>query len=362
MTDIYFQNLNYTLANEDTSLELAILPENVDHVLSVAGSGGRVLPLLAKRPKLLTCVDISKQQLQLTELRIESARKLNHKEFLGFWGYPPHPAAPEERQDLFHDLKLSKPARSFFYALFKHKKWESILYDGKWERTFAKLAWLNRKITGASGAGLFTALSKSEHNAYLKNQFPHTAWALVLFLLGNANVFNALLYKGQFPRKNIPHSFFRHYHAAFSRLFNQGPARRNFFLQMVFFGKVIFGEGCPIECDAEIFAKTKKALTKTEVRYLQGDIVHEAATSRDKIDFLSLSDAPSYFQGEKERSFLQQVSKNLSPRAITVIRNYLHLPEGLNTNGFERITENYSDAISSEKVQVYTPEIYRWSP
>ena len=51
MSQPYFNQLNYTLGNEDTSLELAILPERVGHVFSVAGSGGRVVPLLAKFPR-----------------------------------------------------------------------------------------------------------------------------------------------------------------------------------------------------------------------------------------------------------------------------------------------------------------------
>ncbi|NBW81737.1 DUF3419 family protein, partial [bacterium] len=77
MSSAYFNTLNYSLANEDTALELGILPEQRRHVLSVAGSGARVLPLFAKSPQRLTCVDLSQEQLFLTELRIESARVLS---------------------------------------------------------------------------------------------------------------------------------------------------------------------------------------------------------------------------------------------------------------------------------------------
>ena len=44
--------------------------------MAVAGSGGRVLPLLARRPRRLTCVDICRPQLFLTELRVEALRAL----------------------------------------------------------------------------------------------------------------------------------------------------------------------------------------------------------------------------------------------------------------------------------------------
>jgi len=67
----------------------------------------------------------------------------------------------------------------------------------------------------------------------------------VLAILGNAAVFNALLYKGHFPKKNIPGSILSFYDDAFTRLFSQGPARENFFLQMVFFGELKYAEGNP---------------------------------------------------------------------------------------------------------------------
>src|SRR5690348_8215276 len=84
----YFDSLNYTLGNEDTALEYDLLPPTVSHLYAVAGSGSRVLPLMAKKPKKVTCVDTSRNQLYLTELRIVSLKTLTYAEFLGFWGYP----------------------------------------------------------------------------------------------------------------------------------------------------------------------------------------------------------------------------------------------------------------------------------
>src|SRR6185312_13405629 len=109
----YFNRLNYTLANEDTSLELGLLPEGVPHLMSVAGSGGRVLPLLAKFPKKVTCVDLSLEQLYLTELRFESLRALDHAEFLAFWGYPPSASEPHERRKLFQRIQLRPDSKEF---------------------------------------------------------------------------------------------------------------------------------------------------------------------------------------------------------------------------------------------------------
>lgn len=355
----YFNTLNYTLGNEDTSLELALLPENANHVFSVAGSGGRVLPLLAKYPKLVTCVDVVAEQLYLTELRLESARALNYQEFLSFWGYPPTQAAPEDRQSLFSRIKLSKPAKEFWLSYFGSNQWESILYQGKWEKTFAKLSRINRRIIGSKGSRLFEITNSSEYFEYLKNTFPRKTWSALVRMLGNATVFNAMLYRGSFPVKNMPGSMHNFYMGAFGRLFKQGLARENFFLQLLFFGEIRFSEGSPIECDPNVFAKAKRGLAKAEINYIHGDLIKAARQAETPIEFLSFSDVPSYFQGEVEKTFLQDISSDLAPNALVVIRNYLRTPEGTDLSGYENATEDYREIIDQEKVQMYSIDIFR---
>jgi S-adenosylmethionine-diacylglycerol 3-amino-3-carboxypropyl transferase len=360
MSQSYFTRaLNYTLANEDTALELAMLQEGLSHILSVAGSGGRVLPLLSKKPKRVTCVDVSQEQLYLTELRIESARALTHSEFLAFWGYPPRSATPSERRELYLKIKLSKDADTFISGLFASQNWQSILYLGKWERTFATLSQVNQRMTGLSGRKLFECLTLDEQKAYLKKGFPKKTWAAVLFLLGNAGIFNALLYKGHFPKKNIDDSFYGFYSKTFERLFQQAPARESYFLQLLFFGKVIFAEGCPIECNSDVFNAAKEGIAQAEIRYERGDLMEKIKGVDRSIDFLSFSDVPSYFTGDTERSFMQIARPKLSSGALTVNRNYLHIPEKTQMQGFENATNEFQSAIDAEKVGVYVVDIQR---
>lgn len=358
MSQSYFTGLNYSLANEDTALELAVLPDGVGHVFCVAGSGGRAMPLLARRPHRLTCVDVSKPQLFLTELRVEAVRALSHQEYLELWGYPPTAPTPERRRALFSRFALSNPARAWLEEAFAARGWASLLYEGKWERTFQKLAWMNRKLTGAAGLELFTAQTDDEHAAFMQTRFPKAAWSATIAILGNAGIFNSLLYKGSFPKKNIEKSFHRFYSDCFEQLFSLGPARQNFFLQLLFFGKVMFAEGCPVECDPAVFAQAKAALSATEVVYVEGDLIAQARAAPVPIDFLSLSDVPSYFTGALERSFLRDVSANLAPGARVVLRSYIHVPEGLDTAGFNVVTSRYQEVVRREKVGVYLVDIF----
>src|SRR5262245_31938626 len=141
-----FDGLTYTLANEDPLFEQAVLDPGLDHVVGIAGSGSRLLPLLTRRPRRMTCVDVSQAQLHLTSLRIESVRSLGWEEYLAFWGYPPRASAGgQERRELFSRIEgLGAEARGYFAALFEARRWSTILYQGQLERRAGKLSRLLR--------------------------------------------------------------------------------------------------------------------------------------------------------------------------------------------------------------------------
>ena len=357
----YFNSLNYTIGNEDASVELAVMPENARHVFVIAGSGSRIIPLLSKRPQYITCVDSSLEQLSLAELRIASLRALEHQSFMAFWGYPSHSMTPSERRIAFESLKMSDQTKQIAGLLFEKHNWGPLLYAGKWEQTFRKLSWVNRLIVGNKGIGVFSCQTKDEQTNYLEVKFPRKAWSLAVFLLGNAVIFNTLLYKGNLPQKNISKSISMHafYLERFKYLFEQDIARRNYFLQLLFFGKLQFPEGLPIECDPDIFLKAKRGLQKTKIVYICGDVIEEAKHTPAPIDFLSLSDVPSYFRPPREQTFLQEIKNVMSPRGIAVNRYYLRIPEHLDTNGYQDITLNFKEAISKEKIQMYSFGVYQ---
>lgn len=358
----YFHHLNYTLANEDTALEMTILPESVDHVAVVGGSGSRVLPLFAKNPKNVTCVDISPEQLLLVELRIETCRQLVHVEFLDFWGYPhpektqknPSPSAIRQRRKiLFNKLILSVAVQSYFQKLFTHLDWQRLLYLGRWEQTFQKIAKITRLVTRSQADKLFSFADLDQQIAYLKHEFPRWGWYLGLLLVGNGTYFNTLLYKGHFPQKNISQSYFRYYVKAFDHLLHQGLARENYFLQLVFLGEIKDGRGNPVECHYLTYQAVQAGIKRAKIVYQPGSILDQVQIAEIPIDFLSMSDVPSYFSGETEKNYLQQMRPNIKTGGLVVDRYYLHVPEDLNLEGFESVTETYRQQIEQEKTQMY---------
>jgi S-adenosylmethionine-diacylglycerol 3-amino-3-carboxypropyl transferase len=361
MTETYFNKLNYTLANEDTSVELAVLPSRVEHAVVVASSGARVVPLLAREPRLLTCVDVSPAQLSLTRLRLAAVRALDHESYLALLGYPCASArvmSASDRKACFWALALPDEDRQRLLPFFEHVAWDAIAYSGTWEHTMRSISGAVRRVLGHHVQRFFSPATLGEHLRYLARDFPLCRWRLLILALGNAAALNALLYKGQHPRKNIPESYYRFYRRGFQRLFEQSRPQENFFLQMLFLGRLEHHEGLPLEADASVFAAAKSALARTELRFQIGDVIELIRTGGTRFDFLSLSDTPSYYPAVRAHDFLQEIKSAASPAARVVPRYYFRVPARLDTSGWARMTDDYRQLIEREKTQIYRIDVW----
>lgn len=336
----------------------------------IAGSGARVLPLLARRPAHLTVVDVAAEQLWLTELRVEAVRTLDHREYLAFFGYPQGgrrlPAPPARRKALLKQIgargRLSDEARRFAHGLLESGQWQVPLYVGRWEQTFRRISGMIRRMVGPKGLAIFNCRDLEEQRDYYLRHFPRRRFDLVLLLLGNANTFNRLLYKGHFPVHNLEVSYFQHYRRAFDHLFRTSLARQNYFLQLLFLGELVHAEGNPVECEPPVYQRIQQGIRDTQIRYVQGDAINaaqQAVARSEPIEFISFSDVPSYFSGELESRFMQQLKPALADRAQVVVRNYLRIPERLDLTGFSDETGRYADLVAAEKLQVYDIRVYR---
>ncbi len=361
MSQQYFSALNYSLGNEDTSLEYLLCRElRPRKIVSVAGSGGRALPLLSFGAESLTALDLSFQQLYLTRLRTETYRQLSYPQFLLFWGYPPEGAKSnkEARKQLFDKLTLDQELRDYFQQYFDKIEWQSLLYEGKWEKTFATLSRLMKFIMGERGDEILKFDSLERQRKFYQQSFSHWRWSLVLFLLGNKTVFNALLYKGSFIKKNVPETHYQYYRQAFENLFTRQLAGESFFLQLCFYGELRDLRSVPVEAQEEVFHQIKASLQqKAQVQTVEQDIISYLA-NESGVDFVSLSDVPSYFGGDLEKNFLQMISPGLNSGAIVVVRSYLRIPQ-VDTQGYTEVTANFQKIIEREKVQMYRIQLFQ---
>ncbi len=362
MSQKYFKGLNYTLGNEDTTVEVELIKKmKPKSIFSICGSGGRSLPLMHKEAQLLTLSDLSREQLLLAELRLHSYRELEFEKFLLFWGYYPYSEKnnSSERRELFLKLKISAECRKFFTEVFSEIQYESLLYLGKWERTFAVFAKVLQTLMGSSFDRIMQFDNLEEQKKYYRTEFPMRRWKMLIHVLGNKAMFNALLYKGDFITKNSPLSHFDYYFEAFNRLFTHDLAQKSFFLQLCFYGRIKSLLGVPVEASKESFERVHES--KTHVEYLQEDFVSYLSKGHKQYDFLSLSDVPSYFQGEIEKNFMQKIKPGLLPGAIIVTRYYLRKSECI-LDGYLDITDSHIKLIEMEKVQMYDIRIYQYQP
>ena len=368
MADKYFNALNYSLANEDTRLELDLCKSyKPKSILSICGSGGRFLPLLAAGPKKIVALDLAPQQLFLAELRQSTILECDWNTFLLFWGFPPFRVEENRarRREIFDTLTLSDGCRRYFEELFTMYNYEGLIYKGKWERTIIGVPKLLRRFVGTRYDQMFDFKTQEEQDAFLNERLSDKIWKVVprgvVLLFGNAAFFNAFLYRGHFVKKNIPGTYYDFYRGAFRRLFANGLARENYFLQLCFFGELRYPEGNPVEALEEVFNASKATLKKNpDIELVLDNVLEYSRKTNDKFDFVSLSDVPSYFTGDDERQYMQGLKRNLNPGAIVVVRCYLRIPEGTITSGYEDITEMHARQIAKEKVQMYNTFVYRF--
>lgn len=325
MTKNYFnKGLNYSLANEDTRLEIAIAKKyQPKSILAVSGSGSRALSLLMPKTESLHLFDLSNIQLELAKHRLKLIKEKSFPEYLKVMGYE------GDESDL--------------------------IYQGRWERTFAIFSKLAKIVfwEGALDSLLKAQDLEAQKRIFFSISF-RVRWLFLIFLLGNKAVFNALLYKGDFIKKNCGKSYFEFYKKRFDHNFQTNLLSENFFLQLCLFGKIVDSKAFIPEATLEVFNKMKES--RAQIEFLNQSF-DQVVKGKHQYDFVSMSDIISYFGGELEKSFLAKLKKILTPNAIVVLRNYLRIPEGTMMNGYRDITLEFEKEINEEYVGVYDIQI-----
>lgn len=359
----YFEKLNYSLANEDTRIEYDLLPKNTDRVFSISGSGARCIPLIARNPKEIVVVDLAVEQLYLCELRLAAAKALTYEEYLYFTGYRGALVGGnlkgDDRVALFKRLKLSENCQAFWSEHQKDWSPHGFILLGKWENHFQKLGAIFRKGLRMNVRPIFEAHSLDEQLDLYKKHWNTFLFRNFLKLVANEYVFNKFLYKGHFSgsqedktEKRAPWLFLDE---EFRRLFTTTLVRKNYFLQVLFLGRIYYEEGLPIEATREVFEQTKASNTRVE--YIQGNLV-DVLRSRP-FNFVSLSDTISYLPQDDASNILQTLHKDTPSGSCIVVRSFLRAPQKVNTEGWYLDEKATREAFEADGTGVYQFHIFR---
>lgn len=363
MATEYFSDLNYTLANEDTRIEFDLLPENMERVFSIAGSGARCLPLIARHPKVLDVVDMSVSQNYLCELRYQATKALTYEEYLFFLGYRGALQSGEDqgdrRWDLFNKIQLSAEAKK--YWLERRAGWEprGFILLGKWESHFQKLGFLFRDVLQCDFTKVFEAQSLSEQRELYEKYWPHVRWKSFIRVAASEYVFNKFLYKGHFSgrseAKTEERAPWQFVIEEFDRIFQTQMVRKNYFMQILFLGRIAYEEGLPLEARQQIFDRVKAA--PTQVNYLLGNLLEHLP--KRTYDFISLSDTISYLTAEEANQVLQKLHGTNKPGSQVVIRSFMRAPTAIDLTGWEACLDKNEKAQKKDGTGVYQFHIFK---
>lgn len=362
MAQEYFSDLNYTLANEDTQVEYGLLPDHVQTVFSIAGSGARCLPLMARNPKDLHIIDMSVSQLYLCELRLQAARVMSYQEWLYFMGYrgglQNGNMSGDSRIELFEKIKLSSEALQYWSERKSGWKPKGFILLGRWESHFQKLGIIFRDYLKCDFSEIFKAHNLDEQKSLYQSHWPHKRWKTFLRILASEYVFNKYLYKGHFSgtseNRTDQRPPYQLVHEEFERIFTTQLVRKSYFMQILFLGEIRFEEGLTFEAHERIFEQIKNS--KTQIHYHHGNLLDVLPTKA--FDFVSLSDTISYIPAEKAKTILQDLHKDTAKRTRVVIRSFMRAPQDMSLAGWKHLPDAEKHAHAVDSTGVYQFHIF----
>lgn len=344
----YFRNLTYSLGDEDANVELSLVDKEGACLLGIAGSGARMLPFLSKKPKVLCLIDVSMEQIELSKLRLKTLDRFSYEEYCEFWGYKY--ISPEKRKALFLSLNIDN---SYLLKLFAKNKWKEPIYYGKFEKSLLAISKVMKLLVGKKSLKIFDTKNLEEQVAFYNTAFSKKKFNRVVFLLGNANFLNAILYKGSFPKKNIANSYYYNFKKVFNRIFTETYVRDSYFIQLVLLGKVHYYQTIP-EVNEKIFNLSKQNIKECNVMFINGDLGEQSEKIKTKFDYISLSDVPSFLKEEKIDTLLKDMDLLVKDGSKIVYNGFLRQISFLNEYAtFSDETHQYKDAIKKDSTKLW---------
>ena len=315
--------ISYSMCWEDPQiLSEALKISKQDSILSIVAGGENILSLLLKNPKNVVGIDISKEQIYLTKLKISCIKNLEFEEFVGFIGIK----FSNNRLEIFNRIKKSLEKEEVDY-------WENnldliksgIVNCGKFERYLEKF----RKYF------LPLIISKKRINEFLlldslnkQKIFYRTYWNNWRFRLLFRIFFSKkglesgrdkqyFLYSSQnkisdYYLKRVEHSL------------TEIPIRTNFFMHFILAGSIpIPFENHPY-LDKSNFDKLKELLKHKQIKFIELDIYKFLKGSKAKsFSKFNLSDIFEAKTQEEYESLLKEIVRVSKDKGIVCYWNNL---------------------------------------
>ena len=322
-TTINIMSISYSMCWEDPLvLNKALRVKKSDKVLSIVSGGENIFALLLKNPKQIIGIDLKKEQIYLTKLKIEAMKNLNYEEFVRFLGFKDS----HSRISVYHELKkdLTKEEISFWNQNVDVIK-KGIVHSGKLEKylnSFRKLAL--PIIISKKNMKRFLNLSSKEAQVAFYDKYWNTRRFKFLFKM----FFSKKGLKSGRDKKYFEFSdkgnISSHYLKRVEHALKNIPIKTNYFMQYLLTGTITTPfEGHPY-LDKDNFQSIKEILKKDKLRLIHSDVKgYLLRENKQKFSKFNLSDIFESQTIEEYQELLKAISQCSSDNGIACYWNNL---------------------------------------
>lgn len=331
---------NFGVSQDDAVSELlALEPKPGDRLICLASAGEVALNLLTYTDVQIDAVDISLPQLHLARLKLTAALHLDSLEAAKFLGYMQCPE--KDRMLTFNALlpHLDAEGRTFWEEhpdVFK----KGPIHAARFEQYIAKFNGVALFLVGGRKKMIrLCQLNSSElQEAYFDEQL-RTGLLKIIFRI----VFHPRLYKNRgMDNEGLKHSGERNiadfFFSRFRSFCTSTPARKNYYLQMSFFNRILFHEALPEYLQEDGIQKIKKRRHHLSFKYISLNDQLES-NPRGTYNKFALSNIGDWLSGEEYQDLLQLIVNKAGQRGRIFLR-YIHFAHPLSGELKNKIIED----------------------
>lgn len=342
----FFQNLNFSSANEDGETELRALA-GAGRIVCLTGSGTRPLDMLLSNAAEVVALDINPIQNALLELKIAAIRALDYRDFLAFVGI----ATGAPRRQVYERLRpaLSAGVRDIWdrkRAMIEAGVWHA----GKWEKL---LLWNARFLKLLRRREIEQLLSVSDIEAQARiweDKFARSKLQMALEMIGRDWIWRWVMREPAGEFLPPPQEVGQRLNDDFSKAARSFLFRESDFARLIFKGRHDADGALPVHLRAENYDVVKCRLDR--LRIVEGGLSDLPKLALGQFDGFSLSDFGSYSNRSFYAACWNGIVAVASPEARyceRIFMNDMPLPfEGIG------IDAELSDALSaSDKAIIY---------
>lgn len=316
----FFETLNYASVNEDWRTEAdALRLAGGERVLCVTGSGDRPLDLLPGDPVGVVAIDLNPAQNHLLALKMAALDELEYPEYSAFLGLRDAPGA--WRVETWRRLRhaLSSECRSFWREHEAAIR-AGVIYQGRWERHYRRLASLARLLRPRLIDTLFSFDDIGEQRDFVRERWDTAFWRAV-WLVACHPLVSRYFFGDPAFYSHVAVSPGRILYDRMLATLERHLARENFMVGLVLNGRLPEGD-LPPYLTEEGHALIRYRLDRVEL--VTADVVeflHGSGAGR--FHAFSLSDVPSFLSREAFRRLVEGVVRCAEPRARVCVRQFL---------------------------------------